>query len=241
MESPRKILLIVFSEDDATSRVVLAGLLASARLAPENLRIVNAFAAPMGFEVLDDVDGVIIGGSRGSVFEPLPNLLATMGVLREARRRRLPMLGICFGHQLLAASLGGKVVRDNEHEEFGTFDIELKPAAIESPLFAGMPKVFAAQCAHHDRVTLLPPGAAVLASSELCPIHAFVLPDENIYGVQFHPEYSQEGLDTILSLAPVELASHSGGISAARERLRETPDAGRVLTNFIGVASGLGM
>jgi GMP synthase (glutamine-hydrolysing) len=94
----------------------------------------------------------------------------------------VPVLGICYGMQLMAQELGGRVERTGA-SEFGKAAIRLGGA-----LGAGTPEEQAAWMSHRDSVTAAPEGAEVTASSESTPISAFEAPERGLYGVQFHPE-----------------------------------------------------
>ncbi len=93
--------------------------------------------------------------------------------MREAVQAGTPLLGICYGHQLLAHALGGRVDYNPAGRESGTVFIDLHPPAFEDPLFAAMPARFAAHATHLQTVLRPPEGATVLARSEQDGCHAF--------------------------------------------------------------------
>jgi GMP synthase (glutamine-hydrolysing) len=95
----------------------------------------------------------------------------------------IPTLGICYGMQLMAQELGGRVERTGV-SEFGKTDV----TAEEGGLFTNLPSEQVAWMSHRDSVTAPPEGARVVASSPSTPIAAFEDPDRGLYGVQFHPE-----------------------------------------------------
>jgi GMP synthase (glutamine-hydrolysing) len=139
-----------------------------------------------------DYDVILVGGSgnygcvnnRHLWFE---TFLETLKAIVRADR---PMFCSCFGHQALAAALGGRVISDRANAELGTHLIRLTEAGVADPLFAGFPNEFTAQLGHNDRVTVLPPGALALASTGPCPIQSYRLVGQQIYATQFHPEMS---------------------------------------------------
>ena len=99
----------------------------------------------------------------------------------------VPVLGICYGEQAICAQLGGKV-ESGHHREFGRAEITIRKA---SPLFAGLAEVGQGEpvwMSHGDRVTAIPPGFEVIATSEGAPFAAIADETRKIYGVQFHPE-----------------------------------------------------
>ena len=122
--------------------------------------------------------GVIISGGPGSVYEPdCPQIDA--GILSA----QVPVLGICYGHQLMAHKLGGKVQK-GQRGEFGI--AHLKVAASDA-LLDGVSQS-QIWMSHRDKVDEVPPGFAVTAATETSDIAAMSDPDRRLFGLQFHPE-----------------------------------------------------
>ena len=124
--------------------------------------------------------GFILSGGPASVYDEdaptLPDYVLDSG---------LPVLGICYGMQLLAHALGGKVTPAGGRE-YGP--AELSVLALSSPLFAGLPFSMKVWMSHGDRVEVLPPGFVALASTANSPIAAMGDETRKLYGLQFHPE-----------------------------------------------------
>ena len=136
----------------------------------------------------DGYDALIFLGGPMSVNDDLPYLAREMEWIRQAVAQRRPVLGICLGAQLIARALGA-TVRSNAAKEIGWYDLRFTDAAASDPLFQGLSleTVF-----HwHGETFDLPPGAELLASSELCRNQAFRLGD-GVYGLQFHLEVTPE-------------------------------------------------
>lgn len=208
----------------------IAGIRAAAGLADGELTTIRPFDAPVSPTLLDDAQGIVIGGSGWSAFHDIPFYEEFLALLTEARRRRTPTFGICFGAQTLARLHDGVVVRDEAHAEYGTTDIDLDPAAADDPLFSSMPKRFAAQSWHHDRIIELPPGAAALAWSRSGVLQAFAFPGEPLYAVQFHPERTAAASR---ELFPIRCAKKPEWRDALLSGLRESPEATHLLKRFI--------
>jgi len=135
--------------------------------------------------------GIILSGSHETVTE-----ISTPRVADRVFQLEVPVLGICYGMQTMAAQLGGKVGASNE-KEFGYAQVELQG---NSPLFTGLDKEQDVWMSHGDKVTQLPTGFNVIAKTSNAPIAAIANETRKFYGVQFHPEvtHTREG-KTMLS------------------------------------------
>ena len=138
--------------------------------------------------------GVILSGGPASVYaESAPSLD------RELLELGVPVLGICYGMQLLALDLGGRV-EGAEVGEFGRSELTVHDAG---RLLAGTPADQTCWMSHRDTVFAAPPGFTALASSTASPVAAFEAVDRGVYGIQFHPEvvhtpYGQRVLENFL-------------------------------------------
>ena len=126
-------------------------------------------------------DGAVITGSRASVYWDEPWIDPLVEWVGTAVERGMPVLGVCFGHQVLADALGG-TVEDMGSYEIGYRDVELG----DDPLFAGVESPATVFTTHSDAVTELPPEAEQIAENDY-GVHGFRV--GNAVGVQFHPEY----------------------------------------------------
>jgi GMP synthase (glutamine-hydrolysing) len=134
--------------------------------------------------------GIIFSGGPASVYAkdaPLP----PEGIYELG----IPILGICYGLQVMAHQLGGKVAPADKHE-YGRATLRVLK---EDKLFKGLPKEFQVWMSHADKVTELPPGFEVLAVSDNAPYAVIADQRRGFYGVQFHPEvtHSQYGTQII--------------------------------------------
>lgn len=133
--------------------------------------------------------GIIFTGGPNSVFDA--NSLAVSSQILELG---IPILGICYGAQLIAHLAGGKV-QTASAREYGKQSITYSP----SPLFENIPSDNVCWMSHTDYVAEVPAGYKVIASTKTCPCAAFANADKKIYGVQFHPEvvHTANGLDIL--------------------------------------------
>ena len=174
---------------------------------------------------------IIVTGSSASVTERAPWMLRAEEFLREAVAAEQPVLGICFGHQLMAQALGGHVEKNPKGREIGTVEVTLLPAAAGDPLFEGLPKDAAFNATHVDTVTRLPPGATVLATTPLEP-HAAFRVGESAWGVQFHPEIDGDVMRGYVRSREPILRSEGLPFEAIHDRIHDAPHGPALLKNF---------
>ena len=170
----------------------------------------------------ESLGGVIITGSPSGVNDPLPWIANAEGFIQSLREHRVPTIGLCFGHQLVAKALGGQVERAHDWGlGVGRFEVTEKAPWMQPPrdsitLFA----------AHQDQVTQLPPGARLLGSSDFCPIGLYAVGDargDHMLGVQYHPELSREFMQSLLDHLEDELPA--GVVPRARPQIQTPVDA----------------
>lgn len=145
-----------------------------------------------------ECDGWLITGSRHGVYDNLPWIEPLKGFIREVHAAKKPLIGICFGHQIIAEALGGKVIKSPKGWGLGLHEYEVKstlPHLPESEA-VGQLKIHAM---HQDQVVQLPPDAKVLASSEFCE-YAGLVYGEHIFTLQGHPEFSREFEEALIRL-----------------------------------------
>ena len=133
---------------------------------------------------LKQVSHVILSGSTASIVHPPEWITDVESLVRVSTAERIPLLGICFGHQLIARTGMGKV-RRTPTPELGWFEHERQ--SFENRSFR-LPRHFFAYMAHLDDVTGLPTGFEVLAATPRCPVAAMAHCEAPILGLQFHPE-----------------------------------------------------
>ncbi|MFZ5602310.1 MAG: glutamine amidotransferase-related protein, partial [Pseudomonadota bacterium] len=119
----------------------------------------------------------------------------------------VPILGVCYGHQLLAHALGGAVDWHPQGREIGTTPIHLTDAGTRDPLLGTLPARFLAQVTHAQRVSRLPDEAVLLAGNDYESHHAFRVGDAT-WGLQFHPEFSAEVMRAYLHASAAALRQH---------------------------------
>ena len=142
---------------------------------------------------LDEYQGlVVLGGEMGALDDlEHPWLADVRGLLSAAVSRRMAVLGICLGAQLLAAATGGRVAAMSEGPEVGTLLVAKRDVAAEDPLLEELPLTPDVLQFHNDEVVSLPPSAKLLASAPKAENQIFRV-GSCAYGFQFHVETSPE-------------------------------------------------
>jgi len=177
--------------------------------------------------------GIILSGGPSSVYD-----VGAPGLTDSVLGLGIPVLGICYGMQLLAYELGGHVVSAPERE-YGLARIQL--ADEPSPLLAGTPQTQQVWMSHGDRIEALPPGLHVIASSDNARYAAIEDPERRLYGLQFHPEVAHtEYGAAILRNFVLGICGCAGDwtpgsiIEQAVEDIRGTVGEGRVICGLSG-------
>jgi GMP synthase (glutamine-hydrolysing) len=179
-------------------------------------------------------DAVVVSGSQTSVYDEEPWIAATAAWVREAVKAGVPLLGVCWGHQLLARAVGGEVDPMGGIGELGYTTVERLETS--DPLFDGVDPSFVAFETHTDEVTALPSAATPLAETERA-LQAFRV--ENAWGAQFHPEYDRDTARWVTENKRGWLDDETVDAvleTVTAERHAQTAQATRVFDNFLAVA-----
>ena len=185
-------------------------------------------------------DGVIITGSPSSLVEPEPWMEDAAGWVRDAATAGVPVLGVCFGHQLLGRAFGGAVRRSPRGWEAGTHAVELTDEGQRDPLFTGLGPRLVVNQSHRDEVATLGEGVRRLATGEHSENQALAAGD-HVRGVQFHPEMSGPVIRRIIehrrAILEGDCLEHGRPVEHHPEslltRIKDTPDAENVVRNFV--------
>lgn len=194
-------------------------------------------SSPQLSEAAARSDALIFSGSPRDAWANSPDVLALLAFLQQTVSRNQPILGVCFGHQLLARALGGQVERDPKGWEVGECSVHLTPDGLQSPLFADIDSRVHVIESHRDAVLSLPPGARLLASNEHTPIQAFSM-NERFFGVQFHPEMNGDILRHLWLERREKLRDTIGfDLDHALDSAGSPSQPSRVFTNFFATLS----
>ena len=133
-------------------------------------------------------DGWLITGSRHGVYENLDWMLRLQDFVRELAAAEKPLIGVCFGHQIIAQALGGEVVKSDRGWGVGLHRYRLDATL---PWMQQQPREVGIYAYHQDQVTRKPPSAKVFLSSDFCPFAGLTYGD-SIISVQAHPEFGED-------------------------------------------------
>ena len=186
----------------------------------------------------DGFAGVIVTGSAAFVTDKAEWSECSARWLHEAAHEGLSLLGICYGHQLLAHALGGEVADNPAGRESGTIGIDLNAHAEQDPLFAGLPRRFNAQSSHVQTVLRAPHQATVLATSDRDHCQAFRWGDR-AWGVQFHPEFATHHMRGYVSARGDALRREGRCPRTIARDVTAAPQARKLLRRFVRHARSL--
>ena len=152
--------------------------------------VFNGSALPEALES----DALVLTGSPLSVRDEESWMAEVGHWTLDQVRQGVPVLAICFGHQLLGECLGSRVEENPKGPEWGSISVEVA----EDPLFKGLPSTLSVQASHRDILMRLPEGAHLLASNANTEVQAYGWGD-CLRAIQFHPEASAEVIEALLS------------------------------------------
>ena len=173
----------------------------------------------------DDVlayDGIVITGSPASVNDDSPWIRRLEQVVRELHARRRPMLGICFGHQVIATALGGRVSASPAGLRVGTITSQLQSHAtwMQPPL-----PTLTLYAAQEEHVVTLPPDAVARGGDEVCPVTLYTV-GRHVFATQCHPEFYPALMQDLLQSLADHLTPDARACGAAQ--LQQPTDTGRM-------------
>lgn len=185
----------------------------------------------------DKFSGVIVTGSAAMVSHRHDWSERTAEWLSGVVHDGMPVLGVCFGHQLLAHALGGVVGPNPNGRQVGTQLIDILPSAASDPLMCKLPTSVTAQTTHVESVHELPPGAVRLASSPQDKNHAFRF-GARAWGVQFHPEFGADVMSGYIRARSHVIRAEGLDPELLANRVTETPLVHGLLGRFASFVAG---
>jgi len=180
---------------------------------------------------LEDTSAVVITGSAAMVSHREDWSEKTAQWLKQAVEAGMPVLGVCYGHQLLTHALGGKVGPNPNGRQIGTVLTKSLDSARSDPLLGHLPMQYSSQTSHSESVLELPPGAVRLATSPLDDNFAIRF-SEKAWGVQYHPEFSGPVMSKYINYRSDALREEGLDPDQLLSKVTETEQALSVLKKF---------
>lgn len=199
------------------------------KLLPD-LEIDSYFVCDGLFPEVKDFDIFICSGSKFSVYDPYDWIFSLSDLIADIEAFDKKMVGVCFGHQMIAHALGGKVQKAKTGWNIGVHDFQITELKDWMEPFAETYKV---NMLCQDQVVKLPKGSEVMAKSDDCPVGMFQL-GNNFMGIQGHPEFSKSYNRTIYNSRKDKIDPQK--IALANSRLQEEIDnelIGNWMMNFL--------
>ncbi|MDB5614667.1 MAG: type 1 glutamine amidotransferase [Devosia sp.] len=174
------------------------------------------------------LEGIVITGSAAGVYDDLPWLNPLRAFIRDAYGKRTPMLGVCFGHQIMADALGGDVRKSEKGWGLGrhSYAVKARPDFMRSG-----PPALAVACSHQDQVITRPKDANVILASDFTPNAGLVYRNGAAMSVQPHPEFAD---DYTLALAELRRGNAPDNLVDRAVASVATPSNSGDVAGYIG-------
>ena len=211
---------------------------ASLGLTPQEVVVVSVHEGQQ-LPAPDSVSALVITGSPAYVTDLEEWNFSAAKFIKEAYAKQIPILGVCYGHQLIAWVFGGEVDFHPCGREIGTVSIDLSVAAENDQLFNGLPPVIAVNVSHQQSVIELPAAAVRLASNGFDRNHGFRI-GESTWGVQFHPEFSKEITQAYILARQADIDAEGLDARTLHDAVLDTPESNDILRRFMLIVKAAG-
>ncbi|KAF3776100.1 Gamma-glutamyl peptidase 5 [Nymphaea thermarum] len=169
---------------------------------------------------IDTFAGFVITGSPADAHADDDWVLKLCEVLKVLNQKKKKVLGICFGHQVLARALGGKTGRSDVGWELGLKQVHLDTELVSKAFNVQLPPTVNVLVSHRDQVSCVPPGALILGSSKKTKIEMFSIGD-HVLGLQYHPEFFK---DVVLDIIHNLLTTNMLDDDTAKEAIQSVEE-----------------
>lgn len=187
--------------------------------------------------LLDEISAIVITGSPAMVTEELAWIKRSEQYVVDAVGLEMPVLGICFGHQLIAQALGGKVDWHPLGREIGTTKVQLSKNTSKDILFADLSAEIPVHVSHMQTVTELPQGSIILGGNDFDPHHAVYFA-KNVWGLQFHPEFDEHIMAAYIRERFEAIEGEGLDAGALLAQVGPAQDSLKILVSFALLAQG---
>jgi len=175
-------------------------------------------------------DAYLVTGASAGVYDPLP-WIAELRAFLAAAKGRAALVGICFGHQIMAEAFGGRVIKSPKGWGIGLHEYQVTR---REPWMDG-PDRFRVAASHQDQVVALPPGAQVVAASAFAPLGMLAYDDQPAISLQLHPEFERGFAEALMEgrrgeiYDPAEVKRAMASFEGPDDRVRVAGWIGRFL------------
>lgn len=182
---------------------------------------------------LNKCAGIIITGSHTMVTDNKKWSIKIEKWIPKFIKKNIPVMGICYGHQLIAKALNGYVDYNREGEKIGTIQIKLTKEAENDFLFSKLPKKFFVNISHSQSVFSLPDDAKILAKDSNGFVYAYKI-GNNVWGIQFHPEFDKNIMKEYLlkTVKGIKNTEEKEKLYSILKNVKETPLSNNILKLF---------
>lgn len=180
------------------------------------------------------IAALVVTGAAAMVTDDEPWSLACERWLRVLVEQEVPVLGVCYGHQLLARAFGGEVGFSPGGDEVGTTQVIVNDEGQRDPLFAGLPSELTVQTSHRQSVIVLPRDARLLAGNDQDAHQVFAMGDR-AWGVQFHPEFDADIIRGYLEDRSEGLQERGVDAESLHAAARDSSHGTCLLKNFVAM------
>ena len=184
-------------------------------------------------ESLDDYDGIFLSGSPHGSYEDIPFINREHELIRKAAEKRIPMLGICFGSQIMASALCGRdQVFRRDFCEIGYKDLPTTEAVRTDRITGDLGESVNMFVWHNDEVRADHPDMVILAYSDICPNQVWRFRDQRIWGIQGHPEITAEQAPLWFEENRERMIRDGAVIEELKASAHEAAEAKTMISNF---------
>lgn len=184
-------------------------------------------------ETLDGYGGIFLSGSPHGAYEDVPFIHREHALIQDAAARGIPMLGICFGSQILASALCGRdQVFRRESCEIGYKDLPVEAAAQDDALCAELGEAVHMFVWHNDEVRATHPDMTILARSDDCPNQIWRYRDQPFWGIQGHPEITAAQAPVWFDENRARMTADGADVEDLKRAANEAAAAKTMLTRF---------
>jgi GMP synthase-like glutamine amidotransferase len=176
-------------------------------------------------------DAYLVTGSSAGVYDPLP-WIDPLKAFLSAAAGKAKLVGICFGHQIMAEAFGGKVVKSDKGWGIGLQDY----AIADGLAWTNGSRSVAVPVCHQDQVVEVPPQAVVIGGNDFCPIGGLAWRDQSAISFQFHPEFEPGFVRELIAMIDDELPD-SAAAAATLDRPNDRCRVGAWINTFAGEAA----